>query len=65
MGGISTAEDVLEFLMAGASAVMVGTITFQHPERMVEIIEAVPALLADYGFDSLMGAVGAALPVRQ
>lgn len=61
MGGISTAEDVVEFLMAGASAVMVGSITFQHPERMVEIIEALPATLEHYGFRTPQEAVGSAL----
>ncbi len=61
MGGIQSAEDVLEFLMAGASAVMVGTITFQHPERMTEIIGDLPTVLARYGFSSLDEAVGAAL----
>jgi dihydroorotate dehydrogenase (NAD+) catalytic subunit len=60
MGGIQSAEDVLEFLMAGAAAVMVGTITFQHPERMMEIIDELPTVLCRYGFDSLKSAVGAA-----
>jgi len=62
MGGITTAEDVLEFLMAGASAVMVGTITFQHPQRMMEIIRDLPRVLQEYGFARLEEAVGAALP---
>ncbi len=62
MGGIQSAEDVLEFFMAGAAAVMVGTITFQHPERMLEIIEALPRVLTQHGFQSLQEAVGAALP---
>lgn len=62
MGGITSAEDVLEFLMAGAAAIMVGTITFQHPNRMQEIIEDLPQVLSRYGFDSVQHAVGAALP---
>ena len=65
MGGIESAEDVLEFLMAGAQAVMVGTITFQHPDRMLKIIEALPNVLTAYGFASLREAVGAALPLRK
>lgn len=64
MGGIQSAEDVLEFLMAGATAVMVGTITFQHPERMTAIIESLPGVLDRYGFASLRDAVGAAHPRR-
>jgi dihydroorotate dehydrogenase (NAD+) catalytic subunit len=60
MGGIQSPEDVLEFLLAGAEAVMVGTITFQWPDRMEAIIEALPNVLARYGFQSLKEAVGAA-----
>src|SRR5258708_32638544 len=37
VGGISNARDALEFLMAGASAVQVGTITFAHPRARVQI----------------------------
>jgi dihydroorotate dehydrogenase (NAD+) catalytic subunit len=38
MGGIASAEDALEFLMAGAAAVQVGSATFAHPITMNEII---------------------------
>lgn len=38
-GGISTCEDVLEFMIAGASAVELGTITLVHPTRPVEIVD--------------------------
>lgn len=38
-GGISTYEDVLEFMIAGASAVEIGTITLVHPSRPTEIID--------------------------
>lgn len=38
-GGISTYEDVLEFMIAGASAVELGTISLVHPTRPVEIVE--------------------------
>jgi dihydroorotate dehydrogenase (NAD+) catalytic subunit len=38
-GGISTAEDAIEYLLAGASAVQVGTATFIHPEAMPTIIK--------------------------
>lgn len=62
MGGIQSAADVLEFLMAGASAVMVGTITFQHPTRMLDIIGELPSVLRDYGFNSPQEARGAAWP---
>ena len=38
-GGISTYEDVLEFMIAGASAVEIGTITLVHPSRPTEIVD--------------------------
>lgn len=65
MGGIQNAEDVIEFLMAGASAVMVGTITFQHPDRMNQIIRELPDVLQSCGFASLREVVGVALPQGQ
>nr|WP_308418981.1 dihydroorotate dehydrogenase [Virgibacillus oceani] len=58
MGGISTAEDVLEFLLAGASAVAVGTANFQNPCVCPEIIDALPRTLEQYGFQSVLDAVG-------
>ena len=39
MGGIQSAEDALEFIMAGAAAVVVGTANFRNPCAMPEIIE--------------------------
>ena len=50
MGGIQTAEDVLEFLLAGADAVAVGTANFQNPYACPEIIDALPNVLQKYGF---------------
>ena len=41
MGGIATANDALEFLMAGATAVQVGSATFAHPPAMIDIIEGI------------------------
>ena len=38
-GGISTVEDVIEYLIAGASAVQVGTATFIHPTIMLSLID--------------------------
>ena len=37
LGGISTAEDVLQFILAGASLVQIGTINYKHPDRGVTI----------------------------
>ncbi|WP_100011021.1 dihydroorotate dehydrogenase [Lentibacillus sediminis] len=58
MGGISSAEDVLEFLLAGADAVAVGTANFQNPLICPEIIEELPGVLHRFGFDSVADAVG-------
>ena len=58
MGGIETAEDVLEFLYAGASAVAVGTANFINPYACVDIIDRLPEVLDQYGFEKLSDAVG-------
>ncbi len=58
MGGISDAEDVLEFLLAGADAVAVGTANFQNPLVMKEIIDDLPHVLTKYGFSSIKETVG-------
>lgn len=58
MGGISNADDVLEFLLAGASAVAVGTANFQNPHVCPEIIDQLPNRLQKYGFDSITSVIG-------
>lgn len=58
MGGISSAEDVLEFLLAGASAVAVGTANFQNPTICSEIIDKLPGVLERYGFESVQETIG-------
>ncbi len=58
MGGVSTATDVLEFLLAGASAVAVGTANFQNPYVCPEIIDALPTVLKENGFRSVEDAIG-------
>lgn len=58
MGGVTSAEDVLEFLLAGASAVAIGTANFQNPFVCPEVIEALPAVLEKYGFLSVEDAIG-------
>ncbi|WP_139891281.1 dihydroorotate dehydrogenase [Bacillus sp. D386] len=58
MGGIETAEDVIEFLYAGASAVAVGTANFINPFVMPEIIDALPDLILSLGFDHISECVG-------
>src|SRR5690606_39019345 len=60
MGGIQTAEDALEFLLAGANAVAVGTANFQNPYVCPEIIQHLPIVLERYGFHSVKEATGGA-----
>ncbi len=52
MGGITCAEDAVEFLMAGANAVAVGTATFANPSAPVAIAEGIGAWLDRHGLDS-------------
>lgn len=53
MGGISTAEDVIEFFYAGASAVAVGTANFVDPFVCPTIIEELPELLKKLGYEHI------------
>ncbi|MEG2995133.1 MAG: dihydroorotate dehydrogenase [Erysipelotrichaceae bacterium] len=58
VGGIASAEDVLEFLYAGASAVEVGMMNFVDPYICPKIIEDLPKVLKKYGIKSLQDAIG-------
>lgn len=53
MGGVSSAEDVLEMMMAGASAVQVGAANLVNPYACKEIIEDLPRVMEKYGIKSL------------
>lgn len=53
IGGISTWQDAVEFIMAGASAVQVGTATFSRPQAMVHIIEGVRAFMKRKGYPTI------------
>ena len=61
VGGITCAEDVLEFLNAGASAVEVGAQNFVDPYCCPKIIEDLPKVLEKYGYDSITQAIGRSL----
>ena len=58
MGGIVTAEDAMEFLLAGASAVSVGTANFFRPTATVEVAEGIEAYMKKYGFENVKDMVG-------
>ena len=63
-GGVTCAEDALEFLMAGASAVQVGTATFADPLAPVRVIEGLAAYVRAQGLASIRDVIGIALPER-
>jgi dihydroorotate dehydrogenase (NAD+) catalytic subunit len=58
MGGIRTGLDALQFVLAGASAVSVGTVTFHDPSAPVRVARELAVALAERGFDTLQDAVG-------
>jgi dihydroorotate dehydrogenase (NAD+) catalytic subunit len=58
VGGIGTVDDAMEFLVAGASAVQVGTTNFYDPTASVRIVDALPAALASLGVKAVSEAVG-------
>lgn len=61
-GGITCGEDAIEFLMAGAGAVQVGTATFLNPSAPLDVIRGIEEFLRDSGVEDLRDIVGAALP---
>jgi dihydroorotate dehydrogenase (NAD+) catalytic subunit len=58
IGGIMTAEDALEFFIAGASAVQVGTANFINPHVTTDIIDGIEKFLVDRNIDKLSDLVG-------
>lgn len=53
MGGIMTGEDAIEFIMAGATAVSVGTATFHDPLASVKVAEGIRAYMERYGVEDI------------
>ena len=60
MGGISTAEDVIEMMLAGAAAVEVGAANLVEPFACKNIIEDLPRVMQKYGIDNLKDIIGGA-----
>lgn len=58
MGGISTAEDAIEMILAGASAVSVGTANFRNPTVTLDIVDGIQAYMEQNGFSSVSEMVG-------
>ncbi len=61
-GGVTDARDALEFLMAGASAVQVGTATFADPLAPIRVIEGLASYIKENGLSSIRDVIGVALP---
>ena len=59
MGGIADWEDALEFIMAGATAVSVGTANFFNPCATVEIVEGIQAFMKEQGVQDIQELIGA------
>ena len=60
LGGVSSAEDVLEMMLAGATAVQVGAANLVDPFACKHIIEELPAVMDRYGIDNLTDIIGGA-----
>jgi dihydroorotate dehydrogenase (NAD+) catalytic subunit len=65
IGGVGSLDDVLDFLMAGACAVQVGTAVFADPLLPLRLVDELEAWCAEEGLGSHRELVGAALPSRR
>lgn len=59
MGGIATAEDALEFILAGASMVAVGTANFLNPYATMEVVDGIEAYMKKNGIEDIHELIGA------
>ena len=59
MGGIATAIDAIEFLLAGATAIEVGTYNFVDPTAPIQILEGIEAYMQRHGFTDIKEIIGA------
>ncbi len=62
LGGIAAASDALEFIMAGASAVQVGSATFRNPRTSLDVLEGIERFMVKEGIKELAEIIGAARP---
>ena len=58
MGGICTAEDAMEFILAGATAVSIGTANFTNPYTTVEVIDGIEAYMRRHGVENINELIG-------
>ena len=59
MGGIATAEDAIEFILAGATAVSVGAMNFVNPYTTVEVVKGIEDYMKQYKVENLTDLIGA------
>ena len=59
MGGVTTAEDALEFILAGATGVAVGTANFVNPTATIDVIDGIRAYMEKYGVKDIHELIGA------
>ena len=60
MGGVSSAEDVMEMMLAGATAVEVGAANLVNPFASLEIVRELPNTMKKYGIENLSEIIGGA-----
>jgi dihydroorotate dehydrogenase (NAD+) catalytic subunit len=65
IGGIATLDDVMEFLVAGAAAVQLGTVNFYNPTAAVQIVDQLPAALEQVGAERISALIGTLNEVRK
>ncbi len=59
MGGIATAEDAIEFMLAGATGVAVGAMNFHNPYATIEVIEGIERYMSEQGIEDINEIIGA------
>jgi len=59
-GGITTASDAIEFIMAGASTIQVGTASFTNPRAPLDVLEGIEKFMEKEGVEDITELIGAA-----
>jgi len=59
MGGIASADDAIEFILAGATAVSIGTANFMRPDTTIQVVDGIQAYMERYGVKDIRELVGA------
>jgi len=60
MGGIMTGDDAIEFILAGATAIAVGTANFTNPKATINVLDGITAYMENYGITDINQLIGAA-----